>query len=308
MPRFSIILPCFNAAATLPDTLESIRAQSCRDWEVICVDDGSTDDTVSIIDAHAAQDDRICLIRNPRKGPSAARNTGGLSYATGEILAFCDADDLWEPRKLERLSAIFETADPDAVYGQVAFFDGDAGARMRRSTVPDGPVTIAMLLGENPVCTTSNLSVTRQAFAATGGFDEGLVHNEDLEWLVRCVGTGRRIIGDPALHVLYRRTPGGLSSDLMRMRDSRTRVLDSAATFGVRPDARAEAIFARYLARRALRLDAEARLALGFALRGLRTNPVAFLFPLRRGAATALAALLAPVFPRPLRRALFSSK
>jgi hypothetical protein len=183
----------------------------------------------------------------------------------------------------------------------------DLTAQMRLSTVPGADLSIAMLLAENPVCTMSNLSVRRDRFLATGGFDETLVHNEDLDWLIRLVGAGARVAGDRATHVLYRANPHGLSADLDRMRLGREKVLATAARFGVRPDARAEAVYARYLARRALRLDAGATVALGHTLRGLSQSPAAFLFPLRRGAATAIAACAAPLLPSALRRVLFSA-
>jgi glycosyltransferase involved in cell wall biosynthesis len=307
MPRFSIVLPCFNAESTLAETLEGLRAQTCPDWEAICVDDGSTDGTRALLADHAARDPRIRPITHAGKGPSAARNAGVRDHARGDIIAFCDADDLWAPEKLERVARTLERTGADAVYGRVAFFDGDRSAPMRRSTVPANALTIPMLLAENPVCTLSNLTILRRAFLDTGGFDEGFVHNEDLDFLIRLVGRGATVVGDAAAHVLYRANPGGLSSDLDRMRTGRTAALATAARFGVRPDARAEAIYARYLARRALRLDAGSGIALRYTLQGLAESPAAFLFPLRRGAATAVASLAAPVLPGALRRALFAA-
>ncbi|MEX0340167.1 MAG: glycosyltransferase family 2 protein, partial [Arenibacterium sp.] len=76
MPEFSIIIPCYNAALTIDSTLASLKAQSCTDWEAICVDDGSTDATPDRIRFAAERDSRITLHRNQRKGPSAARNHG----------------------------------------------------------------------------------------------------------------------------------------------------------------------------------------------------------------------------------------
>lgn len=307
MPRFSIVLPCFNAEDTLTETLESLHAQTCPDWEAICIDDGSTDATAAILADHAARDARIRPVGHAGKGPSAARNAGVRDHASGDFIAFCDADDLWAPDKLERAKGTFHRTGADAVYGRVAFFDGDRAAPMRQSTVPAEALTIAMLLAENPVCTLSNLTIRRRRFLDAGGFDEGFVHNEDLDFLIRLVGQGATVVGDDAAHVLYRANPSGLSSDLDRMREGRVAALATAARFGVRPDARAEAIYARYLARRALRLDAGAQIALGYTLRGLAQNPAAFLFPLRRGAATAAASFAAPVLPGAVRRALFAA-
>lgn len=306
-PRFSIVMPCRNAARTLPDTIASLQAQTEPRWEAICLDDGSTDETAALLAAAAARDPRLRVVRLDGVGPSRARNHGVRDHAAAPIIAFCDADDLWQPDKLARLGAAFAPDGPAAVFGQVAFYDGDRTARMRLSTMPARPLGIAGLLAENPVCTMSNLSVRREVFLATGGFDETMVHNEDLDWLVRLVGEGHRVIGDPALHVLYRANPRGLSADLLRMEAGRRAALATAARYGVRPDARAEAVYARYLARRALRLDAGPWIALRYALRGIAASPAAFLLPLRRGAATLAAALAAPALPRRLRQRLFAA-
>ena len=102
MPTVSIITPVYNAALWLPDTLASVRAQTFADWEQILVDDGSTDDSVALVEAAARDDARYRLIRAPRNGgPSAARNLA-LDAARGRFIAFLDADDLWLPKKLAR--------------------------------------------------------------------------------------------------------------------------------------------------------------------------------------------------------------
>lgn len=304
MPRFSIVIPAFNAAETLPATLDSLQAQTCADWELLVIDDGSTDGTRDGVLARA--DARITLHANPGKGPSDARNFGA-DQATGQILAFCDADDLWEPEKLALLARTFDQGQVAALFGQIGFFGTDPQELSTVSTVPAGPVTIAMLLGENPVCTMSNLAVRREVFAATGGFRSDMVHNEDLDWLIRLVGERHLLSGIDALMVRYRTSAGGLSADLDRMRAGREEALRTARRYGVAPDARAEAIHLRYLARRALRLDLPPAIARRLALQGLAQAPRAFLTPLRRGGATAAAALAAPVLPAALRRSLFAN-
>jgi GT2 family glycosyltransferase len=306
MPRFSIVIPCFNAAATLPATLDSLRAQTLNDWEVLCIDDGSTDTTAALIDAAAALDGRICRIANTGKGPSAARNTGALDHARGDIIAFCDADDLWQPEKLACLAATFQDLFIDACYARIGFFRNTPADAKVFSTVPDTDLTVQMLLGENPVCTMSNIAIRKSAFTATRGFRNDMVHNEDLEWLVRLVGGGATVTGLNETLVWYRTSPTGLSSDLSAMSAGRARALVAAHSFGVRPAARAEAVHKRYLARRALRLG-QSWTALRYTLQGLVLSPKGFLLPLHRGAATALGAFCAPFLPRFARIALFSN-
>lgn len=306
MPAFSIIIPCYNAEATILDTLGSLIAQTETEWEAICVDDGSTDGTAALIRSAAAYDSRIRLVRNTGKGPSAARNCGAMCHARAPFLAFCDADDQWEPEKLADVFATFGNASIHAVYGTTGFFrDTPEDARVF-STVPEGPLTIRTLMGENPVCTMSNIAIRRGVFTATGGFDTSIVHNEDLEWLIRLVGEGAKVVGLPVLHTWYRTSRGGLSADLGAMEAGRREALKTAAGYGFRPDRRCNAVHQRYLARRALRVGAAPWLALRHALAGLRQSPSGFFSPARRGALTLAGAALAPLMPRALRSALFA--
>jgi glycosyltransferase involved in cell wall biosynthesis len=306
MPRFSIILPCFNAEATLGDTLASLQAQTCNDWEAICVDDGSSDTTRALIRDFASDDPRIVLAQNPGKGPSDARNHGALAVATGTLIAFCDADDIWAPSKLGQLAAVFADPDVHGAFGQIAFFKDQPADAKVFSTVPSADLNIHMLLGENPVCTMSNVTVRKDIFLASGGFDPSIVHNEDLEWLIRIVGQGARVVGVNALHTYYRTSTGGLSSDLPKMLAGRDRALATAADYGVVPTGTNHAIHHRYLARRALRLGQGRFEPLRHALTGLAHSPSGFLFPLRRGGLTFAAALSATLLPSRTSQFLFS--
>lgn len=99
MPYATIIVPAYNAAATLPATLASLSAQTFRDFEVVIIDDGSIDDTALIASIHAASDSRFRLLHQFNRGLAGARNSG-IAEAQGEVIGFCDADDLWMPEKL----------------------------------------------------------------------------------------------------------------------------------------------------------------------------------------------------------------
>lgn len=306
MSDFSIIIPCFNAENTIADTLASIIAQTHANWEVICVDDGSTDSTPMLITTAAQQDPRIRLVRNPGKGPSDARNSGVLDHANGRLIAFCDADDMWQPTKLGELSKAFVDASIDGCFGQIGFFQRSPADAMVFSTVPAGDLTVEMLLGENPVCTMSNMSIRKKVFVASGGFDRGMVHNEDLEWLIRVVGNGARVTGLASLQTWYRTSIGGLSTDLGAMLSGRTQAIKTAARFGFRVTGRSHAVHHRYLARRALRLGGNRFAALRHAATGVFHSPTAFLTPLRRGGPTLAASFIACALPRRLRQSLFS--
>lgn len=304
MPKFSIILPCHNAEDTLHETITSVLAQSHGDWELVCINDGSSDWTALILEGWATQDARVRVLTLSGLGPAVARNMG-CAHARGDILCFLDADDIWDCEKLTQLARAFEDTAIDGVFAQVAFF-AETGVAFTHSTVRKGALTIPMLMGENPVCTMSNFALRRTQFLKCGGFAQGFVHNEDLEWLIRLVGHGARIEGLPIVQVWYRTSAAGLSADLAAMATSRRQALKTARNFGFTPSAQSEAIYLRYLARRALRLNHTGLIALKFAAAGLWKSPVAFLFPLHRGALTALAALSAPLMPDAMRRALFA--
>ena len=306
MPKFSVVIPCYNAETTLAETLRSISAQICGSWEVICVDDGSTDLTRSIVCDAASKDPRIKGVSNISKGPSSARNLGARVFARGEIIAFCDADDIWSPTKLSELDAAFKDPAVDGVFGKIAFFNNHPKDATVFSTVPANDLTIPMLLGENPVCTMSNVAVRHSVFIASGGFNTDLVHNEDLEWLIRVVGGGARVVGINACQTYYRASPRGLSAELQNMARSREIAMQSAAQFGFTPTATADAIYLRFLARRALRLGHGRVEAVKYALRGLCVSPAGFFSSPRRGALTLIGAFVSLFLPDRLNHFIFS--
>lgn len=306
MSLISVVIPVYNAAAALPATLASVQAQRWHRWEAILVDDGSTDDSLTVAQHVAARDARIRVAHNPGKGPSAARNYGAMTCAKGDIVAFCDADDLWTPRKLDDVAYAVLRKDADVVFGRVGFFADTPDTITSRSTVPNWPLTVPTLLAENPVCTLSNLSMRRDLFVEMGGLREDMVHNEDLEFLVTLAGAGAQIQGMNHDHVQYRLSPHGLSSDLAAMRESRQEVLRTALRYGHHADTKAEARYLRYLARRAMRLDKASPDVVALVCEGLATNPKAFLTPIRRGVPTTLGGLLFPLLPRAVRHRFFA--
>ncbi len=123
-PRVSIIIPTYNYGRYLPDAINSILAQTFRDFEVIVVDDGSTDDTPAILAAQT--DPRVRPVRKENGGTSSARNHG-RTLARGEFLTFLDADDLWRPTFLERHLEVLD-AEPELAYSFANFIRTQDGA------------------------------------------------------------------------------------------------------------------------------------------------------------------------------------
>lgn len=110
--KVSVIIPCYNQATYLPETLEAVLGQTIQDWECIIVNDGSIDDTEAIAKNYCRQDQRIRYISQTNKGLSAARNAG-LLRAKGDYVQFLDADDVLLPAKLEKQVALLEQTDTD---------------------------------------------------------------------------------------------------------------------------------------------------------------------------------------------------
>jgi len=205
-PRFSVIIPAFNAAATLARAIESVRAQTWPAHEIIAVDDGSTDATAEV--AHRFADVR--LIRQANRGVSVARNAGAAA-AIGDWLAFLDADDSYAPDRL-RLHAewIAEDAKLDFLTGDYEYRDA-AGTLLGTSmaqhasgrtmlakagdaarVVMDQPGEIAAFTADH-FGDTHTLSVPRARFIELGGYPTGFKVCEDVHFLARLVADSHRI-------------------------------------------------------------------------------------------------------------------
>jgi glycosyltransferase involved in cell wall biosynthesis len=179
-PLISVIIPTFNRAWALSEAIDSVLSQDYKNYEVIVVDDGSTDDTQSILDQYRAQ---ITVIRHSNQGVSAARNRG-VREANGDLIAFLDSDDLWLPGKLSTQSAFFQSR-PDALICQTEEIWIRNGRRVNpkhRHKKPSGWIfepSLALCL-----VSPSASMIRRKLFEEMGGFDESLPACEDYDlWL-----------------------------------------------------------------------------------------------------------------------------
>jgi glycosyltransferase involved in cell wall biosynthesis len=186
VPRVSAIIIVLNGEDYIAEAIDSVLAQDFRDWELMVVDDGSTDRTREIVQAFADQHpDRIRLLRHPdhaNHGMSATRNLG-IDYADGEFVAFLDADDVWTQAKLgEQVAILDRHSDAAMVYGRTLIWnswDRSASAAdhcYELGVAPDtahAPPLLFFQLLENvhQTPTTCNAMIRRQALLAVGGFD-----------------------------------------------------------------------------------------------------------------------------------------
>ena len=206
-PRFSVIIPAFNAATTLARAIDSVRAQSWPVHEIIVVDDGSTDDTV---DAARRFGDAVRLIRQRNSGVSVARNAGAAA-ATGDWLAFLDADDGYAPDRIKLHAAwIEEDATLDCLTGDYEYHDADGtllgtsmaqheSGRMMQAkaagaarVVMETPAEMTAFVADH-FGDTHTLSVPRACFIDLGGYPTGFKVCEDVHFLTRLVARSRRI-------------------------------------------------------------------------------------------------------------------
>ncbi len=177
--RFSIIMPAYNVAEYLEATLQSVWAQRMADFELIAVDDGSTDATPEILARAAQEQPRLKVISTPNRGVSHARNTG-IAHATGTYLAFLDADDLWYPEHLEQAEAFF--AQHPGVNWYAARFEVGAELPERAGGGDEPAFTLLSFFRSGHMRTwTSCVVLRRSALSGLGGdlFPEALTQGED---------------------------------------------------------------------------------------------------------------------------------
>jgi glycosyltransferase involved in cell wall biosynthesis len=216
-----VIIPAFNAEATIDEAVRSALAQTVRELEVIVVDDASTDGTAARVAELARLDARVRLLRHDRnRGAGAARNTG-MDAARGAWLAPVDADDALEPDRFERLCARAEATGADLVADNLRFDDGD-GAPAEHAFAPemlrDSPLTVAALvrsdMPRNGLCSFGYLKpALRRDFVERHGlrYDERLFMTEDFHLFVSAVLLGGRFEVFDWAGYRYRRRAGSMS-------------------------------------------------------------------------------------------------
>jgi len=179
-PLISVIIPTYNRAWAIKEAIDSVLAQEYNRFEIIVVDDGSTDDTQHILEAYTKD---ITIIHQRNKGVSAARNRG-VDFASGQWIAFLDSDDLWLPEKLAVQVEFFNTR-PDALICQTEEIWIRNGVRVnpgRRHQKPSGMIFEPSL--ELCLVSPSAVMIRRELFGEVGLFDESLPACEDYDlWL-----------------------------------------------------------------------------------------------------------------------------
>lgn len=213
-PVVSVVIPAYNAEKTILETIESVRKQTFTDFEILVINDGSTDQTVVIV--NAIQDDRIKVFSYGNGGLSIARNRG-IHQAQGEFITFLDADDLWAIDKLElQIDALRQHKDAGLVYSWTLVLD-ERGQNLNAGLSPlfEGNVYRQLLIG-NFIASGSNAMLRRPVVDQVGQFDPTLRSSEDWDYWLR-VATDFPFVVVPKPQIFYRQSTNTMSSNLQRM-------------------------------------------------------------------------------------------
>lgn len=283
----TIVIPVYNGEDMLAAAIESALAQTYDHFEVLVVDDGSTDGSADV--ARRYNDPRLRLFQQQNGGLNAARNAG-IREGRGDYIGLLDADDIWEPTKLAKHAAHLDAKPEVGLSFSGSWMMDEAGrpTGLKQSPQIEG-ITPLVLVTRNPVGNGSTPLLRRTALDAiahphpqgkhdqTCWFDEELRQSTDIEcWLRLSLKTNWRIEGIDEALTGYRINPHGLSANVTRQLETWTQMIGKTALYA--PDfiaehgALAKAYQLRYLARRAVSLR-EPALAWSFATRSLRSSP-----------------------------------
>lgn len=208
--KVSIIVPVYNTEQFLEETIRSVIRQEFQDWELLLVDDCSTDQSVQIIETYAAQDARIRLIHQTKnKGAAAARNRG-VKEAEGRYIAFLDADDLWKPQRLSASLRFMQEKHAGFVFSGYEFADCEGNGTGRIVSVPE-TLTYRQALKNTTIFTSTVLFDTE--LVSKELIFMPLVKSEDTACWWKILRQGHTAYGLDENLVLYRRSGETLSSN-----------------------------------------------------------------------------------------------
>lgn len=273
---FTVVIPAYNAAAYLAQTIESVLSQSFTDFELLIIDDGSTDNTAIIAENYQQKDKRVKLLIQSNRGVSATRNQG-IESSNSQYIAFIDADDQWFPDKLAlHYEHLEKNPDLGVSYAKVEFLtpDGKHTGKIAKGRLTE--LQPEHFLYDNPTMTVSNIVVRRQVFQEIGCFDCNMNYSEDLDFLFRVACSHWKIEGINRVLLGYRTTQGGLSSQLDKMEEGWETLMTKAKI--IAPELvekhylKARSNHLRYLARRAFRLRLSPQIGVDFLNRALNSD------------------------------------
>jgi glycosyltransferase involved in cell wall biosynthesis len=218
-PYVSVVVPAYKTRHTIAETLDSILAQTFKDYEIIVVEDGSPDDVAEFVER--TYGNKVTLIRQENRGLAGARNTG-LGVARGTYVAFLDSDDAWLPEKLERqVKLIQQHPEADVFYSNCYFWqDGEKAGEWRDIHSQSSGYIIERLINRDVMLPVLTALIKKASIDAVGGFDTSLRQVEDYDLWLRMGLGGACFVADPHPTALYRINPEGLSQNRLLMAET----------------------------------------------------------------------------------------
>ena len=214
-PRVSVVIPAYNVAPFIAETLDSVLAQTFRDYEIVVVNDGSPD-TAALEQQLTGYFDAIVYLRQANGGAARARNTG-IEHARGDLIAFLDGDDVWRPEYLREQIEYLDAGGLEMVYANALMF---GAVRTPNETYmdkapSDGPADCAAIVRGRCNVVTSGTIVSRQRVLEVGLFDSSLprIGMEDFDLWLRLAKAGTRIGYQRKVLLHYRVSPNSLSGN-----------------------------------------------------------------------------------------------
>lgn len=182
-PKVSIVIPAYNSMAYLPEAVDSVRQQSFQDFEILVIDDGSTDDTCKWVSN--LTNNRIKLISQENQGCATARNNG-VRASKGQYIAFLDADDIWESKKLEKQVSILDSfSNVGLVNTWISHVDSEGSSVGRLGIANAEGHVWELVVKDNPIMCGSAPMIRRQCLDQVGLFDQSLSSAEDWDMWIR---------------------------------------------------------------------------------------------------------------------------
>jgi glycosyltransferase involved in cell wall biosynthesis len=227
MPTVDIIMPAYNAGRYISAAIRSVLDQTFQDWQLVIVDDGSTDNTAAIVDSFREElGPRLTFVQQPNAGLPAARNTA-IRHSSSELLALLDSDDIWLPNRLaESVASLQKNPAAGLSYGLITRIDADGklGETFRGNPkFASGRIARAIYLREVDLpCPT--MTFRRSALEPTGLFDETMRATEDRDLWFR-IAQHHEVAFIPEVIALYRTSPQSMSVDLDRMLSSQLKFI-----------------------------------------------------------------------------------
>ncbi|MGB6298835.1 MAG: glycosyltransferase family A protein [Rivularia sp. (in: cyanobacteria)] len=225
MATVSVIIPVYNGENTILQTINSVQNQTFPDWELIVINDGSTDESLKLL--KEINDERLKIFSYENGGLSVARNRG-ITHATGEYIAFLDADDLWTSDKLElQLEALEKNQKAGVAYSWTYFMEEtEEYCHTGRKLFFEGNV-LPNLLTDNFIASGSNPLIRRQAIESVGDFDPAVSGAADWDyWLRLAINWEFVVVAKP--QIFYRLSSSSMSSKVEFMEECQLKVIERA--------------------------------------------------------------------------------